>query len=184
MTDGVRVQCGGEELTEYAAGRLPLDRQWAWDRHLVACQLCAQEVASERRLRSALAGAPSMPGDLRSSLLALGAALATDLGPRPVPSGHEQLALLHPSAPPCHRSALRATVVAAAAAGLSAAAAWSLTVAPPVGARSGLATVTAPVVAPAAAPTRAAGGTVSITQVRITQTVVVDGLGERAESTP
>ena len=180
----MRVQCRGEELAEYAAGRLPLDRQWAWDRHLVACQLCAQEVAQERRLRSALAGAPSMPGDLRSSLLALGAALATDLGPRPVPSGHEQLALLHPSAPPCHRSALRATVVAAAAAGLSAAAAWSLTVAPPVGARSGLATATAPVVAPAAAPTRAAGGTMSITQVRITQTVVVDRLGERAESTP
>jgi anti-sigma factor RsiW len=185
MTDGMRVQCRGEELTEYAAGRLPLDRQWAWDRHLVACQLCAQEVAQERRLRSALAaGAPSMPGDLRSSLLALGAALATDLGPRPLPRGHEQLALLHPSAPPCHRSALRATVVAAAAAGLSAAAAWSLTVAPPVGARSGLATATTPVVAPAATPTRAAGGTMSITQVRLSQTVVVDRLGERAESTP
>ncbi|MFL6152973.1 MAG: anti-sigma factor family protein [Ornithinibacter sp.] len=184
MTDGMRVQCRGEELTEYAAGRLPLDRQWAWDRHLVACQLCAQEVAQERRLRSALAGAPSMPGDLRSSLLALGAALATDLGPRPAPSGHEQLALLHPSAPPCHRSALRATVVAAAAAGLSAAAAWSLTVAPPVGARSGLATANAPVVSPVVAPTRADGGTMSITQVRLTRTVVVDRLGERAESTP
>ena len=184
MTDGARVQCRGEELTEYAAGRLPLDRQWAWDRHLVACQLCAQDVFQERRLRSALAGAPSMPGDLRSSLLALGAALATDLGPRPVPSGHEQLALLHPSAPPCHRSALRATVVAAAAAGLSAAAAWSLTVAPPVGARSGLATATAPVVSPAAAPTRAAAAPVSITAVRLTRTVVVDRLDERAESTP
>ncbi len=46
MTDGMRVQCQGEELTEYAAGRLPLDRQWAWDRHLVACQLCAQDVAA------------------------------------------------------------------------------------------------------------------------------------------
>jgi hypothetical protein len=34
------------------------------------------------------------------------------------------------------------------------------------------------------APTRAAGGTVSITQVRFTQTVVVDRLDERAESTP
>jgi anti-sigma factor RsiW len=184
MTDGMRVQCRGEELTEYAAGRLPLDRQWAWDRHLVACQLCAQDVAQERRLRSALAGAPSMPGDQRSSQLALGAALATDLGPRPVPSGHQQLALLHPSAPPCHRSALRATVVAAAAAGLSAAAAWSLTVAPPVGARSSLATSTAPVVSPAAAPTRAAGAPMSITQVRVTRTVVVEQVGERAESTP
>jgi anti-sigma factor RsiW len=184
MTDGMRVQCRGEELTEYAAGRLPVDRQWAWDRHLVACRLCAHEVAQERRLRSALAGAPSMPGDLRSSLLALGAALATDLGPRPVPSGHEQLALLHPSAPPCHRSALRATVVAAAAAGLSAAAAWSLTVAPPVGARSGLATVTAPVVSPAAVPTRAAAAPVSITTVRLPRTVVVDQRDQQAESTP
>jgi anti-sigma factor RsiW len=185
MTDAMRVQCQGDELTEYAAGRLPVDRQWAWDRHLVACQACAHDVAQERRLRSALAGAPSMPGDLRSSLLALGAALATDLGPRPVPTGHDQLALLHPSAPPCHRSALRATVVAAAAAGLSAAAAWSLTVAPaPVGARPGLATATTPVVSPAVAPTRAAPAPVSISQVRLIQTVVVGRSGERAESTP
>ena len=184
MTDGMRVQCRGEELTEYAAGRLPVDRQWAWDRHLVACRLCAHEVAQERRLRNALAGAPSMPGDLRSSLLALGAALATDLGPRPLPGGHQQLALLHPSAPPCHRSALRATVVAAAAAGLSAAAAWSLTVAPPVGARSGVATATAPVVSPAAAPTRATAVPVAITAVRLPRTVVVDHGDEQAESTP
>jgi anti-sigma factor RsiW len=184
MTDAMRVQCQGEELAEYAAGRLPVDRQWAWDRHLVACQVCAHEVAQERRLRSALAGAPSMPGDLRSSLLALGAALATDLGPRPASTGHAQLALLHPSAPPCHRSALRATVVAAAAAGLSAAAAWSLTVAPtPVQVRTGLATSTAPVVSPAATPTRAAAP-VSIAQVRFTRTVVVSRLVERAESTP
>lgn len=184
MTDARRVQCRGEELTEYAAGRLPLDRQWAWDRHLVACQVCAHDVAQERRLRSALAGAPSMPGDLRSTLIALGAALATDLGPRPVPAVHAQLPLLHPSAPPCHRSALRATVVAAAAAGLSAAAAWSLTVAPvPVGVRTGLATATAPVVSPAAAPTRPGAARVSITPVRLTQTVVARRLGERAGST-
>jgi hypothetical protein len=185
MTDAMRVQCQGEELTEYAAGRLALDRQWAWDRHLVACQVCAHEVAQERRLRSALTGAPSMPGDLRSSLLALGAALATDLGPRPVPTGHDQLALLNPSAPPCHRSALRATVIAAAAAGLSAAAAWSLTVAPvPVQVRTGLATATAPVASPTAVPTRAAAAPVSIAQVQLTRTVVVSRLGERAESTP
>ena len=56
MTDAMRVQCQGDELTEYAAGRLPVDRQWAWDRHLVACQACAHDVAQERRLRSALAG--------------------------------------------------------------------------------------------------------------------------------
>ena len=184
MTDAMRVQCQGEELTEYAAGRLPLDRQWAWDRHLVACQTCAQDVAQERRLRHALAGAPSMPGDLRSTLLALGNALAADAGPRPV--AHDPLRLLAPTAPPCHRSALRATVVAAAAAGLSAAAAWSLTVAPvPTTARPGLATSTAPVVSPAAAPTRTtAAAPVSLAQVRSVQTVVVGRLGERAQSTP
>ena len=55
MTDAMRVQCQGDELTEYAAGRLPVDRQWAWDRHLVACRVCCHEVASigtMSRLRS------------------------------------------------------------------------------------------------------------------------------------
>jgi len=185
MTDALRVRCQGEELAEYAAGRLPLDRQWAWDRHLVACQACAHDVAQERRLRSALAGAPSMPGDLRSTLLALGTALASDVGPRPVPTARDQPALLAPSAPPCHRSALRATVVAAAAAGVSAAAAWSLTVAPiPVGARPGLATATTPVVSPAATPARTPSPTVSLTQVRLGQTVVVGRVGDRAQSSP
>ena len=184
MTDATRVECRGKELAEYAAGRLAVDRQWAWDRHLVACRVCCHEVAQERRLRTALAGAPSMPGDLRSSLLALGAALATDLGPGPVPAGHDRLLLLHPSAPPYHRSALRATVLAAAAAGVSAAAAWSLTVAPAAGARTGLATATAAVVAPASGPTRATSAPASVTSFRLTQTVVVGRLAERAESTP
>ena len=78
-----------------------------------------------------------MPGDLRSSLLALGAALATDLGPRPVRRRpRPSWPCCTPRRRPCHRSALRATVVAAAAAGLSAAAAWSLTVAPVPGGRA------------------------------------------------
>ena len=185
MTDALRVRCLGDEMSDYAAGRLPLDRQWAWDRHLVACRVCAHAVDAERRLRSALTGAPSMPGDLRSSLLALGAALAADLGPRPVSSGHGSLRLLAPTAPPCHRSALRATVIAAAAAGLSAAAAWSLTVAPvPGGVRTGLATATTPVVSPAAAPTRAPAAPVSFTQAQVTRVIVIGRTGERAESTP
>ena len=41
MNDAMRVRCLGDELTEYAAGRLDLPRQWAWDRHLVACRVCA-----------------------------------------------------------------------------------------------------------------------------------------------
>lgn len=185
MTDAMRVRCGGDELTEYAAGRLPLERQWAWDRHLVACQACAHEVAQERRLRSALAGAPSMPGDLRSSLLALGNALAADLGPRPAPAGPDRLRLLAPTAPPCHRSPLRATVVAAAAAGLSAAAAWSLTVVPaPTAVRPSLATATPPAASPAAAPTRTTAAPVSFTAARTTSTVVIGRVGDRAQSTP
>ena len=186
MTDAMRVRCQGEELTEYAAGRLPLDRQWAWDRHLVACQTCAHDVAQERRLRSALAGAPSMPG--RPALVPAGPgqrARPPTSARGPCRSAHDRLALLAPSAPPCHRSALRATVVAAAAAGVSAAAAWSLTVAPvPVTVRPGLATATTPVSSPAAAPVRTTAAGVSLTQVRLTQTVVVGRVGERAQSTP
>lgn len=185
MTDAMRVRCGGDELTEYAAGRLPLERQWAWDRHLVACRACGQEVAQERRLRSALAGAPSMPGDLRSSLLALGTALSAEVGPRPVPAAPDPLRLLAPTAPPCHRSALRATVIAAAAAGVSAAAAWSLTVVPaPSGVRPGLATATLPATSPATAPARTTAAPVSFTSARTTSTVVVGRGGDRAQSTP
>ncbi|GGL31263.1 hypothetical protein H9L10_09560 [Phycicoccus endophyticus] len=140
MTAHAAVRCGSEELSEYAAGRLSAERSLAWDRHLVACQVCRQDVDDERRLRQALAGAPSMPGDLRVTLLALGRQV------EPVASTpREPLTLLAPGAPPCHRSALRATVVAAAAAGVSAAAAWSLTViGTPVPERPGVVSGTLP----------------------------------------
>ncbi|MGL5927930.1 MAG: hypothetical protein ACRCY8_03240 [Dermatophilaceae bacterium] len=124
-----RISCLGDELGEYVAGSLSPDREWAWSRHLVACRLCSQAVGEERQLRSALAGAPSMPGELQASLLALGRTLAAESPVRPAAPGRDPLRLLAPSAPPCHRSPVRATMVAAAAAGLSAAAAWSLTVA-------------------------------------------------------
>ena len=186
MTDAMRVRCLGDELTEYAAARLPLERQWAWDRHLVACQVCAHAVDQERRLRSVLAGAPSMPGDLRSSLLALGTALAADAGPRPVPASHgDPLRLLSPDAPACHRSALRAAVIAAAAAGVSAAAAWSLTVVPaPARGAPALAT-TVPVASPAPAPSRTAVTPRSSTSpAGFAQTDVLSGVVQRAQSTP
>ncbi|HSO63551.1 MAG TPA: hypothetical protein VLQ78_00500 [Ornithinibacter sp.] len=186
MSDALRVRCLGDELSEYAAARLPLERQWAWDRHLVACRVCAHAVDEERRLRSALAGAPSMPGDLRSSLLALGRSLAAETPrPAPVPAHHEPLALLAPSAPPCHRSPLRATVVAAAAAGVSAAAAWSLTVVPAsTTVRPALATTSAPAVQPVATRTPAGGSVNAVTAVGLSQTVVVTRATQRAESTP
>jgi hypothetical protein len=130
MTAPSRVRCLDDELGEYVSGRLAIEREWAWDRHLVACRLCSQAVADERRLRAALAGAPSMPGDLRASLIDLGRTLLVE----PAPAAERRCsstrpALLPPGAPPCHRSPLRATMIAAAAAGVSAAAAWSLTVA-------------------------------------------------------
>ncbi|MBD3784955.1 MAG: hypothetical protein IE926_18730, partial [Micrococcales bacterium] len=108
------VRCLDDELSEYVADRLPERRAAAWDHHLVACELCRHAADQERRLRVALAGAPSMPGDLRTTLLALGRDLEV---PARTAAGPEPLPLLAPGAPPCHRSALRATVVAAAAAG-------------------------------------------------------------------
>ncbi|MGL5909458.1 MAG: hypothetical protein ACRCZP_05620 [Phycicoccus sp.] len=124
-----RVSCLGDELGEYVAGALTTDREWVWARHLIACRLCAQAVGEERQLRTALAGAPSMPGELQASLLALGRTLAAEAPARGAVPVRDALRLLPPSAPPCHRSPLRATMVAAAAAGLSAAAAWSLSTA-------------------------------------------------------
>ena len=186
MTDAMRVRCLGDELPEYAAGRLSVDRQWAWDRHLVACQVCGHAVAQERRLRRVLAGAPSMPGDLRSSLLALGSDPSARAGERASIPHPSPLALLAPSAPPCHRSALRATVVAAAAAGVSAAAAWSLTViGSPAVVRTGVATTTVPAVQPVTAPT--SPGTVmgsAVASLGLTRPVVLTRVGEKAESTP
>ncbi|MFQ6172912.1 anti-sigma factor family protein [Oryzobacter sp. R7] len=149
-----RVRCLGGELSEYVAGRLPAERQWEWDRHLVACRVCAHAVESERRIRAAFADGPTMPGDLRVTLLALGSSLAADTPTRPAAAAPRPLALLAPSAPPCHRSPLRATVVAAAAAGVSAAAAWSLTVlGTPAPVRPGLTTTSTPAVQPAAPTT-------------------------------
>ena len=186
MSDATRVRCLGDELSEYAAARLPLERQWAWDRHLVTCRVCAHAVEEERRLRRARAGAPSMPGDLRSSLLALGRALAAETPqPVPVPARHEALTLLAPSAPPCHRSPLRATVLAAAAAGVSAAAAWSLTVVPvSTTARPALATTSTPAVQSTTARTPASGSVSAVTAVGLSQTVVLTRATQRAESTP
>ena len=178
MTARPSVRCLDDELSEYVAGRLDDRRRAAWDLHLVACETCCRAVREERRLREALSGGPAMPGDLRTSLLALG----RDLEPPPVPVCPEPLALLAPSAPPCHRSPLRATVVAATAAGLSAAAAWSLTViGAPAPARPG---VTTPVVVPAVATARPVGTAVTTVDfgrsdpTRPTRTV------RGAESTP
>lgn len=146
------VRCQGAELGEYAAGRLPADRARAWEHHLISCRVCDRALADERALLAALAGAPSMPGGLHGALLALAATVEAPPVPKAPESvlrltgGGSTLTLVAPSAPATHRSALRCTVVAAAAAGASAAAAWSLTVlvapgiGPAVGSPASLAT--------------------------------------------
>jgi anti-sigma factor RsiW len=181
--DGVR--CLDDELSEYAAGRLPAPRVRAWERHLAVCDLCAVGLERERRLRAVLAGGPSMPGDLRNTLLAMGRALTeAPAGPTAVPTPTARpLTLLAPSAPACHRSPLRATVVAAAAAGVSAAAAWSLTViGAPAPARVGFATT--PVVRPAGATSGTPGTTVLTARWSPVGSAAVFVRDERAQSTP
>lgn len=141
--------CGADELAEYAAGRLTPARAAAWEGHLAGCARCRFELADLEALRTRLAtSAPSLPGGLTSALLALGA--EDDLtgraatghagnppGPAPavpVPATGQRagahpmppLLLVAPTSPPAHRSVLRSGVIAAAAAGASVAAAWSL----------------------------------------------------------
>ncbi len=179
QTSGVR--CLDDELFEYAAGRLPAPRLVIWERHLAVCDLCASGLQRERRLRVALAGAPSMPGDLRSALLALGRAIDP---PVAAPSGSEPLALLSPGAPPCHRSPLRATVVAAAAVGVSAAAAWSLSVmgAPATGSSPRYAARDA-AASPSPSPTALSGAATSTVGWMPVGTALLVR-GQQAQSTP
>ncbi len=142
-----RPRCLGERVADYVAGTLPEHERRRWDRHLVSCGYCRHEVEVERRVRTTLRGSdPALPGDLRAMLLAVAGAGAAPEGPRPVdapmaappaartsrparPSWPRRLAalpVLPPEAPACHRSALRAAVLAGLAAGATVAAAWSL----------------------------------------------------------
>lgn len=128
--------CLEDELSEYAAGRLSVDRTLRWDRHLVACETCRCDVAAERRLQAVLSGAqPALPDGLRSALLALAGSLPDGSVP-PVPLApfslrvppHHALPVVRPSAPALHRSALRSAMMATVVASASAAAAWGLAV--------------------------------------------------------
>lgn len=153
MNDPRGARCLGEELGEYVTARLEPERRRHWDLHLVTCRVCAHAVDEERRLQAVFAGAPSMPGDLRATLLALAGAPPPPGGSVPdlaVPPTRRRdpLRVLAPGARPCHRSALRATAIAAAAASASAAAALGLTViSAPVGATVPTATTSVPVLA-------------------------------------
>ncbi len=139
-------RCLGERVSDYVAGVLDPAEHRGWDRHLVACALCRQDVAEERRLRESLRDRePAVPSSLRSMLLAVaappdeqaptfrpgsqGGAAGPRRAPPPAARSFPALPVLSPGAPAYHRSALRAALLAAAAAGASAAAAWSLTLA-------------------------------------------------------
>jgi anti-sigma factor RsiW len=182
MSAASGVRCLDDELLDYAAGRLSAPRVALWERHLAVCDLCAVGLARERRLRAALAGAPSMPGDLRNTLMAMGRALEQ---PTSHPRGPSPLTLLAPGAPPCHRSPLRATAVAAAAVGISAAAAWSLAV---MGSPADRGAVSRPTVrdastSPSPTPAPVAGG--GATMVRwMPVGTALPAPGRQAESTP
>lgn len=132
-------RCLGDEISEYAAGRLDPHSARQWDLHLVACASCRDAVEQERRLQSAFSAvAPAIPPSLRSTLLSLAATVAASLpdedGGGAVPRAplglaalsHPALPVVPPGAPAMHRSPLRSAVIATAVAGASAAAALGL----------------------------------------------------------
>ena len=121
------VRCRLDELPDYVSGHLSRQRLDAWDRHLISCVGCQHAVAAERRLQSLLAsGCPSMPGSLHAQLVALASSMT---GPAMAQTGERApLEMVPPSAPPAHRSPLKSAALATAAAGATAAVAWSLTV--------------------------------------------------------
>ncbi len=121
------VRCRPDEIPDYVSGQLSPQRTDAWDRHLISCVGCQHAVAGERRLQTLLAsGCPSMPGSLHAQLVALASSMT---GPAMAQTGERApLEMVPPSAPPAHRSPLRSAALATAAAGATAAVAWSLTV--------------------------------------------------------
>ncbi len=131
-TSGAR--CLGEELTDYAAGRLTAVRRNHWDLHLVTCASCRGTVEGERRLQQAMRlDTVAVPDQLRMTLLALAVRPddgipAVPLAPARVRStvGAVPLATLAPDAPAAHRSMLRPTLLATLAASAGAAAAIGL----------------------------------------------------------
>lgn len=121
-------RCRLDELPDYVSGKLSAQRTLEWDRHLISCVNCQHAVVGERRLQTLLAsGCPSMPGSLHAQLVALASAMT---GP-PMDQSSERapLQMVAPSAPPAHRSPLRSAAMATAAAGATAAVAWTLTIA-------------------------------------------------------
>lgn len=155
------LRCRLDELPDYVSGQLSAQRTLEWGRHLITCVGCQHAVAGERRLQTLLAsGCPSMPGSLHAQLVALSSSMTGPVMAQT--SERAPLEMVAPSAPPAHRSPLRSAALATAAAGATAAVAWTLTIA---GTGAVTTTVTsvggsAPTMRPAiGAPSPSTGGT-------------------------
>ena len=143
------------QVRAYVDRSLPPALLHLYDRHLVCCTMCRHAADQERRIVAALRSDTGVPMSLRSSLIGLAASPppmeepVRSSGPRiPVPPlgvlgsrmpsapSHEPVPTVRPTAPPLHRSPMRAAVVASIAAGASVAAAWGLAISPLPGART------------------------------------------------
>ena len=111
-------------LSAYADRTLPAAMLLACDQHVAICPRCRDASDAERRLLSSLrtSATPALPNRLELALLGL-AVHAVPAAPGSEPS---RLVVVPRSAPPMHRSPMRAAVFASLAAGASAAAAWSV----------------------------------------------------------
>ena len=143
------------QVRAYVDRSLPPALLHLYDRHLVCCTMCRHAADQERRIVAALRSDTGVPLSLRSSLIGLAASPPPmeqpvglsgpripgiplpPLGSR-MPSGpsHEPVPTVRPTAPPLHRSPMRAAVVASIAAGAAVAAAWGLAISPLPGART------------------------------------------------
>jgi hypothetical protein len=133
----------GAQVSAYVDRRMHPAALLAFDRHVLVCPGCRYAVDQERRLLGSLRSAPG-PGvssGLHSMLLGLAeSVVAEDIGRSasgpalpvaPDAVRAMRLPTIPPTAPAQHRSVRRAAFLAGFAAGASAAAAWSLTVAAP-----------------------------------------------------
>lgn len=140
--------CLGERVSEYVDGSLSEADILACQTHLIACALCRSEVELERRLLRTLREDPSMPSELMGLLISVSQEIpvrapaaeratresrpprapSVPMLPTPIAFAPTTLRVLDQNAPAQHRSALRAAVLATAAAGASMAAAWAFSV--------------------------------------------------------
>ena len=139
-------------MTAYADRSMEPAALLQWDRHLVTCPRCQAAVDGERRMLGALRNpsGSTVPGDLRSMLLAVAAEVAAEqpadhradppaarqAEQEPAPRRHwvppvpvAPVPVVDRCAPALHRSARRATVFAGLAASATAAATWGVVVA-------------------------------------------------------